>query len=358
MDLRAVIMAGGEGTRFWPLSRARKPKQFHPICSDKTMLEETVDRILPLIPSSNIYIISDAEKTQLIKHILPNHPEPNLLVEPLGKNTAPSLILAMAWIYRQNPKAVIAALPADHVIQNSPLFLQKLEASAIAASEGDHLIIIGIPPTFPATGFGYIQFSPENPLLIQNEAFYAVEKFKEKPDYEQAKAYLEEGNFYWNSGMFIWQADIFARKLEQYAPSLFLFWERILEAVENFDYTQISSIFSEMPSISIDYALMEHAKGVRVCVGNFGWSDVGSWASLEDIWPKTPLGNALKGEHIVIHSQNCLLYNPQKLTALIGVKDLIVVDTEDALLVCHKSQDQKVREVVDKLKQKGDKEHL
>ncbi len=358
MDLRVVIMAGGIGTRFWPLSRLNSPKQFLAIVGDKTMLEETVDRLLPLVPSTQIYTIADKEKTEAIKFILPNHPEENLLLEPKGKNTAPSLILATAWIYNQNPNAIIAALPADHVINDSSLFIQKLEAGVHVAATDEYLVTFGIPPTYPATGYGYIQFSRENPLRIQEEPFYAVQKFKEKPDYEQAKDFLEKGNYFWNSGMFIWQANVFAKKLEEYAPSLFPFWRRIVESILNLDNSQIASIFDEIPSISIDYALMEQAMGVLMCEGNFGWSDVGAWSALEDIWAKDREGNALKGEGIIIDSQNCLLYNPKKLTALIGVKDIIVVDTEDALLVCHKSQDQKVRDVVEKLKKRDDKDHL
>lgn len=356
MDLRVVIMAGGVGTRFWPLSRATRPKQFLSIISDRTMLEETIDRLLPLVPSNHIYTIADEEKTEFIKRIIPNHPQENLLLEPQGKNTAPSLILATAWIYNQNPNAIIAALPADHVINDPSLFIQKLEAGSHVASTEECLVTFGIPPTFPATGYGYIQFSRERPLHIQDEPFYAVQKFKEKPDYEHAKTFLEEGNYFWNSGMFLWQANVFAKKLEDHAPSFFPFWKRIVEAILNLDQTQIASIFNEMPSISIDYALMEQAKGVLMCEGNFGWSDVGSWSALEDIWAKDHEGNALKGEGIIIDSKNCLLHNPRKLTALIGVKDLIVVDTEDALLVCHKSQDQKVREVVEKLKNKNAKD--
>lgn len=358
MDLRVVIMAGGVGTRFWPLSRLNRPKQFLAIVGDKTMLEDTIDRLLPHVPLAQIYTIADKEKTETIKRILPHHPKENLLLEPRGKNTAPSLILATAWIYNQNPKAIVAALPADHVINDPSLFIQKLEAGAHVAATDEYLITFGIPPSYPATGYGYIQFARENPLRINEEPFFAVQKFKEKPDYEQAKDFLERGNYFWNSGMFIWQANVFAKKLEEYAPSLFPFWRRIVEAILNLDHSQIASIFDEMPSISIDYALMEQAMGVLMCEGNFGWSDVGAWSALEDIWAKDKEGNALKGESIIIDSQNCLLYNPKKLTALIGVKDIIVVDTEDALLVCHKSQDQKVRDVVEKLKKEDDKNHL
>jgi mannose-1-phosphate guanylyltransferase len=358
MEIQAVIMAGGSGTRFWPLSRKKKPKQFLPIISDKTMIEETVERLLPLISYQSIYTISNSEQTQAIRKLLPCLPKQNLLVEPQGKNTAPSLILATAWIYLQNPEAVLAALPADHLIKDSSLFLRKLEAAAAAAKKADCLVTFGIPPTYPATGYGYIHFSKEKPQKVLNELFYTVQEFKEKPTYEQARLFLDEGNYFWNSGMFIWRADVFAQKLEKYAPSLYHFWERIIEALKKKNKAEIASIFEEMPSISVDYALMERAKGVLVCEGDFGWSDVGAWSSLADTWSQDKHGNASRGESIILHSRNCLLWNPQKLTALIGVKDIIVVETEDVLLICHKEHDQKVKDVIEVINKKGNKKYL
>ena len=358
MDIRVVIMGGGTGTRFWPLSRKKRPKQFLPIISGKTMIEETVHRLLAQVPLTNIYTIANPEHTQVIRDLLPNLPDKNLLIEPQGKNTAPSLMLATACIYLQNSKTILAALPADHLIKDSSLFLKKLEAGAAAAAKGEHLITFGIPPVYPATGYGYIRFSQENPFQILEESFYAVQEFKEKPEYEQAKMFLKEGNYFWNSGMFLWQADVFAQKLEQHAPSMFPYWEKILDALKKEDRARLNSIFEEIPSISIDYALMEKAEGVLMCKGDFGWSDVGAWSSLADIWPQDKDGNALRGENIILDSKNCLMYNPRKLTALIGVKDIIVVDTEDVLLVCHKSQDQKVKDIVEKIRKKGKVEYL
>lgn len=358
MELRAVIIAGGIGTRFWPLSRKHKPKQFLPIISEKTMVEETVNRILPLLSPSQIYTVANFEQTQTLRKLLPKLPEKNLLVEPRGKNTAPSLMLATAWIYLQTPKAVIAALPSDHLIKDSSLYLQILKAGASIAAEGDYLITFGISPTYPATGYGYIRFSEENPVQGEGQTFYRVHEFKEKPGNEQAKTYLAEGNYLWNSGMFLWRVEVFANKLEMYAPSLFPYWERMLIALKNSDQDALDSIFDEIPSISIDYALMEKAQGVLVCPGNFGWSDVGAWSSLFDIWPKDKNGNVLRGENIIFDSQNCLSYTPHKLTVLVGVEDLIIIDTEDALLVCHKDKDQKIKKIINLMKKNGKNEFL
>ena len=358
LRIRAVIMAGGSGTRFWPLSRRDKPKQFLPIVSQKTMLEETVERLSPLIPWRDIYAVANLRQTKAIRAALPSWPKDNLLIEPVGKNTAPSLILATAWIYLQDPKAVVAALPADHLIRDPALFRKKLRAGAEAASLGDAIVTLGIPPSYPATGYGYIHFEREKMRSVSGETFFRVRGFKEKPNARLARLFLKKGNYYWNSGMFLWRADVFAHKLGKYAPSLFPFWEKILEALQKRNRRAVTTLFQGVPSISIDYALMEKAEGVLVCEGNFGWSDVGAWSSLAEIWQRDGMGNAAKGEYIALEAQNCLIYNPQRLTALVGVNDLIIVNTEDGLLICSKSQDQKVREIIELVKKSGRTHYL
>jgi len=358
MNLYAIIMAGGIGTRFWPLSRKKSPKQFLPVISKVTMIEETINRLLPLIPIENIITIANAEQSRTIKSLIPIISESNVLIEPQGKNTAPSLLLATARIFDTNPEAICAALPADHLITDTALFLKKLKAGSEAAAKEGALITFGIPPTFPSTGYGYIQFSKETPSQFQGEQFYPVLNFKEKPDYEQAQAFCTAGNFAWNSGMFLWKAEAFAQKLEQYAPDWFLFWVKMRQALERHDETQINAIFEDIPATSIDYALMENAKGVMMCEGNFGWSDVGAWSSLAEIWAKDQDRNAVRGETIILESEDCLVYNPDKLTALVGVKDIIVVNTPEALLVCRKDLDQKVKDIVGELTKKGREEYL
>ncbi|MGD0781332.1 MAG: sugar phosphate nucleotidyltransferase, partial [Candidatus Aminicenantales bacterium] len=230
-ELKAVIMAGGSGTRFWPLSRRRAPKQFLPIVGRKTMIEETVDRILPLIPYRRILTVAGREHTRTIRRLLPKLPEKNALVEPLARNTAPSLILATASVYLRNPRAVVAVLASDHLITDPELFRRKLKAAAAAAAARECLVTFGIPPTFPSTGYGYIHYQKSNPWKTAGEAFFPVLAFKEKPKEEQARAFLGEGGYYWNSGMFVWRADVFARQLEDHAPEFFPFWGRTLEAL-------------------------------------------------------------------------------------------------------------------------------
>jgi mannose-1-phosphate guanylyltransferase len=352
-EIRAVIMAGGSGTRFWPLSRARRPKQFLPIVSRKTMIAETVDRLRPLVRPARVYTIANAEQTGAMRRLLPRVPRANLLVEPAARNTAPCLMLATARVFLRHPKAVVAALPADHLIRDAARFRDKLAAAAEAAFAGDHLITFGIPPTFPSTGYGYIHFESAGPIEAGGQLFHKVYAFKEKPPHEQAVRFLADGTYLWNSGMFLWRADVFARKLELHAPELFPFWTRMLEAVAGKSAKKLAAVFREIPAISIDYALMEKAEGVLMTEGDFGWSDVGAWSSLFDVWPRDAAGNAANGGLLALDARDCLVYSPKKLTALIGVNDLVVVETEDALLVCRKDLDQKVKDVVDALKKKG-----
>lgn len=356
--LRAVIMSGGSGTRFWPLSRRSRPKQFLPITGQKAMIVETVERLVPLLPFKSIYTISDAVQSRLIKKLVPGLPAENILVEPQGKNTAASLILATAWIYLRNPKAVVFALPADHLITRPDIFLRKLAAAAEAAAKRDVIVTFGIPPTFPATGFGYIHYASRRVERFQGEMFYPVLRFKEKPGFGQARMFLKKGRHNWNSGMFIWRAGVFAGQLEKWAPDFHPYWRRVLRALRRDDKAEIAAVFREIPATSIDYALMERSEDVLMSEGDFGWSDIGSWAALAEIWPKDEAGNAGRGERILLDSRNCLIYSPHKLTALIGLDDIIVVDSGDALLVCRKDQDQKVKDVIEALKKTGKKKYL
>jgi len=358
MNISAVIIAGGVGSRFWPLSRKEKPKQFLPIISDKTMIEETIQRISPKISSSDIYTVANSKQTSALAGLLPKIPQENFLVEPEGKNTAPCLLLATAHIYLKDPDSVITVLPADHLIKDQSSFLIKLEAAAEAADKSSCLITFGIPPSYPSTGYGYIQFSKKNPHFFSGEEFFKVKEFKEKPDHDAAVNFIKSGTYFWNSGMFIWKARVFASNLKKYAPDMYSYWQKMLYAFKNDEKNRLKDIFREIPSISIDYALMEKSRDVLMSKGDFGWSDVGSWSSLLEIWKRDSDNNALRGANITIDTKNCLLHNPGKLTALIGLRDLMIVNTEDALLVCRKDLDQKVKQVVNTLKKKEEKKYL
>lgn len=353
MRLRAVVMAGGSGTRFWPLSRRTRPKQFLDIVSSRSMVEETVERLAPLVRPRDVLTIADAAQTEGLKALLPGLPKRNFLVEPLARNTAPSLMLATARVFLEDPEAVVVALPADHLIREPGRFRTLLGAAAKAASKGESIVTFGIPPTFPSTGYGYIHFAGGKGRGVGGETFFPVLEFKEKPDLSRAEAFLADGGYLWNSGMFLWRADTFARKLKRHAPEFHLHWERMVEALKRKDGRALGAIFREVPALSIDYALMEKARGVLVAKGDFGWSDVGAWSSLFDVWPRDADGNAVRGEVIALEAADCLVHNPGKLTALIGVRDLVVVRTDDALLICRRDRDQKVKDVVEILKKNG-----
>jgi mannose-1-phosphate guanylyltransferase len=351
-DLRAVVLAGGRGTRFWPLGRAAKPKQLLPIAGRRSMIEETIARTRSLIPRARVLVVADAAQTRNLRRIFPGMPGENFLVEPLARNTAPSLMLATARIWLENPEAVIAVLPSDHLIREPKKFLAKLAAAAAFAAAEPSIVTFGIRPTYPATGYGYIQFSRDLPRRFGREDFFPVRAFREKPSLELADEFLAAGDCAWNSGMFVWRADVFARKLEAFAPDLWPFWERMLEGLQKRDRRALHDAFEKIPAVSVDYALMEKAEGTVVCEGDFGWSDVGTWSSLLEVWKRDKAGNAARGETLILDSRDCLVHNPGRLTALIGVRDLIVVDTGDALLVCSSTQDQRVKEAVEMLRKK------
>jgi len=352
IDLRAVILAGGRGTRFWPLGRASRPKQLLPIAGRKPMVVETVDRVRPLIPPERILMVADAAQTRSLRPLFPDMARANFLVEPLARNTAPSLMLATARVWLDNPEAVVSVLPADQLIREPGKFLEKLRAAAAFAAADQSIVTFGIRPTYPATGYGYIHFSKNRPRKMGRQVFYPVRAFREKPGLALARRFLASGAYAWNSGMFVWRADVFARKLESYAPDLLPFWKRMVEALRKKDPKLLAGIFERIPAVSIDYALMEKARGVVVCPGDFGWSDVGAWSSLFDVWKADGDGNVARGECVALDSHGCLIYNPGRLTALVGVSGLIVVEAGDALLVCPADQDQRVREVVDILRRR------
>jgi mannose-1-phosphate guanylyltransferase len=349
-DVRAVILAGGRGTRFWPLGREARPKQFLRIAGRDPMLLETVRRVLPVVPARRVTVVADAAQTRLARRLLPRLPKASFLVEPSARNTAPSLMLATARIWLDNPEAVVAVLPADHLIRDEARFLRRLRAGVEAAARERTFVTFGIPPSYPATGYGYIRHDRGRGRKIAGTAFYPVQAFKEKPSVAVADEYLASGDYAWNSGMFLWRAGVFAEKLERFAPELGPAWRTIVSALRSKSPAKLRSAFASTPALSIDYALMEKVEGVLVADGDFGWSDVGAWSTLLEIWPKDSGGNAARGEVVALDARGCLVWNPGRLTVLVGVRDLVVVEAGDALLVCDATLDQKVKDVVEALR--------
>ncbi len=354
----AVIMAGGRGTRFWPKSREKMPKHLLDILGKKTIIQETVDRIGPLIPLKNILIVTSINHSEVIKRQLPNLPEENIIVEPIGRNTAPCIGLAAMHIKKKTPEGVMFVLPSDHYIRDEEAFRRTIAIAGEMAQRKNHLLTIGIKPTGPETGYGYME-QGEIVTSIRGKEIFQVKSFREKPDIEQAKTFLENGSFLWNSGMFIWKVSTILNKIEKLLPDLY----KRLKEIENALGTDsekniIDKTYKEITPISIDNGIMEKSDKILLVTGDFGWSDIGSWNALWEMWDKDENGNAVKGRFIGVDSSNSLIYSPDKLVALVGVKDLVVVETADSLLVCKKKASQDVKKLVEILEEKNMKEYL
>lgn len=347
-----LIMAGGSGTRFWPKSRQRRPKQLLKIYGDETMIQQTVHRLTPAVPPERIFIVSTQTQIEEIQRQLPEIPPQNLLVEPVGKNTAPCIGLGALYLRRVDPDDIMVVLPADHMIVDAEKWRAQLEQAEKVARKTGALVTIGIRPTYPATGYGYIQYTHET-ISFDSVVAYRVKTFAEKPNYETACRFLESGDFLWNSGIFVWKISTILHEIEEHLPQIYDALMTIDRAIgtpqekEVIDFT-----YKQIRSISIDYGVMEHAREVYVIPGDFGWNDLGSWNEVYKIKPKDEKGNAASPEHVLLDTEGCLIDVNGKVVATIGLKDMIVVDTEDALLICPRDRAQDVREVVEALKRK------
>jgi mannose-1-phosphate guanylyltransferase len=342
----ALIMAGGTGTRFWPVSRKCRPKQFLRISGEKSMLQLTVDRLNGMIPPENIYIVTAQSQVALVKEHLPQLPEANIIIEPFGMNTAPCIGLSLAYLHNKIPLSEnIVVLPADHVIRDTAAFLNSLKLAEKPASEGS-LVTFGIVPDYPATGYGYIEAGDK-----QTEGIFSVKRFKEKPDVETAKDFLKQGNFYWNSGMFYWKFETIWKAYEDYLPKVIALLEEIRFVWKHQGLqASIVELYARMPRTPVDIGIMEPAQKRAVIPVDYGWSDVGSWKALADISVRDEQGNFLPAANYIIDSQNNYV-NTTKFVSLIGVDNLCVIETEDALLITTKERSEEVKQVVDTLTQ-------
>ena len=352
--LFAVIMAGGVGSRFWPQSRERSPKQVLEIVGSGSMISNTITRILPLVQWDNILVVTNKLQKDIIQKQVPSLPPQNILTEPLGRNTAPCIGLAAKWISHYDPNAVMVILPADHIIRDTEEFLLVLKHSVQVAQESGALVTIGIKPTHPETGYGYIQFedSLENNKYAA-ESIYRVKTFAEKPNLETAEKFIKSGDFLWNSGMFIWKASVILQEIEKNIPELGEQLKKLEHVIGTESYqTVLERVYGVIRSISIDYGVMEKASKVFVSKGDFGWSDVGSWDEVVRLTPVDADGNALRGTVIVKDSHHNYIDAGNKVVATIGIDDVIVITTDDAVLICKKGRSQDVKEVVDYLRRK------
>ncbi|NWF56054.1 MAG: NTP transferase domain-containing protein [Syntrophaceae bacterium] len=364
-DIYVIVMAGGGGTRFWPWSREKRPKQVLPILSPRTMIRETVDRVRSLVPPEKVLIVTSRSQARQLRREVPEIPPANLLLEPEGKNTAPCLGLAAVHVQRANPNALMIVLPADHYIGAPEIFLRTLRRAAEFASRENYLLTLGITPTGPETGYGYIQ---KGPVLarVRGTDVFSAKAFREKPTLQKARAYLRRGDFLWNSGMFVWRLGVFLEALETYLPQLYRDMQEVKASLGKQDERKVlEKVYSRCPSISIDYGVMEKAPNVALIEARFGWSDVGSWNALWNLWPKDPSGNVCipgerKGESgvLALESSGCLIRGERSLIAVLGLKDVVVVEAGDALLVCPRDRSQDVRRVLQQLKERGPRQYL
>lgn len=352
----AVILAGGSGTRLWPRSRQTQPKQFADIVgSGRTMIQATADRLNGLVTDDQLYVVTGATYGPLVAVQLPQIAVENIIVEPFGRNSGPAIGLACIHLYQRDPDAVVAILPADHVILNSECFQAALRTAEAAAQEG-YLVTLGITADSPHTGYGYIKRGEALKLDgAQESPVYSVERFLEKPNRETATVFLNHGGYYWNGGIFVCRVDRMLAEMARQLPSLYAGLQEIRANFTAPDAEQVLvKVWQEMPNISIDYGIMEGAEKVAMTPLQAGWNDVGSWDSLETILSQGEHKNYVaKGEIVAINSQNNIVYTDKHMVALVDVENLVIVDAGDTLLIGHKAHMQKVRDVVEHLRSQG-----
>ncbi|MES2588550.1 MAG: mannose-1-phosphate guanylyltransferase [Bacteroidota bacterium] len=350
-----IIMAGGIGSRFWPMSTPQKPKQFLDILGlGKTLLQMTFERLQNIAPSENIYIVTNESYANIVQEQLPQISRNQILTEPQRKNTAPCIAYAAAKIYNLNPNAILTIAPSDHLIMKEEKFTKIVEIAINQAKEKNRLVTLGIKPTRPDTGYGYIEFADLGDII--GGQIKEVKQFREKPDKEVAEIFLKSGNYYWNSGIFIWKAETILASLKKFTPALYnLFSPENSFYNTELEQENINICFEKCEDISIDYAVMENAKNVDVVLANFDWSDLGTWGSLYTHIEKDFNGNAVVGSNIhMINSTNCIVNLPANKLALIeGLDNHIVVESDNMLMILNKSDEQNLKKYVVSLEEKN-----
>jgi mannose-1-phosphate guanylyltransferase len=354
----ALIMAGGAGERFWPLSRRNRPKQLLRLVGRQTMLEESVDRIVALTGYENLYIATGNDQAALVEKTLPNLPPANIIREPLGRDTAPCLALALAYMNRRGDDPTLAVITADHCIGRVERFHADCRAAFEHAESGDVLVTFGVQPTQPETGYGYIELGNQ---IAEHEGsqIFEVQRFREKPNLETARTFLEAGNFLWNSGMFVWRCSVLRRAMMNSAPYLVRASDEMATALGQPDESErLARIFERLPKISIDFAVMERARNVRCVRATFEWDDIGAWSALVRHHPTDAAGNVVLAKAVTLDTARSIIYSGDgaetedtPLIATLGVEDLVVVVARDAILVCHRDHTQRIKEVVKKLRE-------
>jgi len=349
-NLYAVILAGGSGERFWPMSTMLRPKQFLPIPAGKPLICAAVDRIVKLIPQNQIFIITRKDLADMVRRVLPDFPETNIIGEPCGRDTAAAVALAAGLVKSRNPNASFCVLTSDHLIEKTDIFRKTLREAFRLAAASNVLVTIGIKPAFPSTGFGYIE--TERKMNGKGKiGFLKVRRFVEKPDQATAVKYFKSGRFYWNSGMFVWSVAALAAAIAKYRPQLMGLVNKVAGAEDRRSFESIlRKEYSKLEKISIDYAVMEKADNIVMAESNFIWDDVGSWSALEAHCKKDANKNVIIGRGEVFDARGNIVVAEDGVLALVGVRDLIVVRSGAATLVCAKDKAQEIKKLVARMK--------
>lgn len=354
-----VIIAGGKGERFWPQSRTECPKHLLPIVGEKPMLEQTLDRVAEVVPPENTFVITSAAQEKAVRRVCATLPKANIVAEPMGRDTAPAVALASALVGARDPEGVFAILPADHVIHDTAAYQADLRAAFAAAESDNVLVTIGIRPTEPATGFGYIQRGVAWRTFSNRPVYYAC-RFVEKPNLETAKSYLASGDYVWNAGMFFWRVGNVDKALAKHCPELLEGMKPVREALEKRKAVGpvLAQVYPTLSRISIDYALLEKSDNVVILPSSFDWDDVGAWPAVSRHLPKDSHGNVVRGTAFIEQGSDNIVYTEGgHLIGVVGASDLIIVHTADATLVCHKDKAQDIKNLLKRIQgsPEGDK---
>jgi mannose-1-phosphate guanylyltransferase len=365
LTIHAVILAGGRGTRFWPRSRTRTPKQLLNIVGRETMLQQTVSRLRPLIPPERIWAVTNAEQAAAVRKQVPAAARKHVLSEPIGRNTTAAIALAAIHVrHAARGDALLAVLPADHFIAQPERYREIVREALDVAREPGRMVVLGIPPTRPETGFGYIERMGDN-LRATGFSVFAVRRFTEKPEFQLAKEYVASGNYHWNAGMFFWRVSTFLEHLQRHLPKTHSALESLTDHIGKRSYDRkLRAIYPDLENISVDYAILERATRaegpprVFEIPAEIGWSDIGSWAAVYELLAKQSGANIFAGEGHAIEAEGNFFWSPSKFVAAIGVRDLVIVETPDALLICPRDRAQDVAKIVKSLEEKRRKDLL
>ncbi len=359
----AVILAGGGGTRLWPKSRNQTPKQFLKLTSDRTMMQVAADRVTKMVDWDHVIVVTNAQYLDEVKSQLPEVPVQNIIAEPAKKDTALAMLVGTLFAYSQDPEAVVLNGASDHVVTDVGGFVKVMEAALQEAATGENLVTVGITPTFPSSAFGYIKIGEDLRKINRDLSVFKVNSFTEKPNVATARAFISTGKYFWNANMYVWAAKTLMQAFQKHQPETYALTESLATLQGTAFQKALPAIYEQATAISIDYAISEKADNLVLLPGDFGWNDVGDWKVVYDLGKKDSEGNVVTGDShkadtVIINSQHNLIHANGRLVALIGVEDLIVVDTDEILMIVPKNQSQDVKKAVEQLKADGKTEYL